>query len=135
MTRKQNAALDAANIENGGGQQTTLPGFELSENQYIIDFCAVQGSIAAILPHGRADAVTTRELAALLGLSAREVTRAICRERRAGAPILSDPGAGFWLAADTGELRRCANNLHKRAGEIHKTARALEKLAEGGEHT
>ena len=130
MSKTEKAALDAVNIVDGGGQQTTLPGFELSENQYIIDFCAVQGSVAALLLHGRDKPLTVRELAQLIGQTPREITKAICRERRAGAPIVSDPGAGFWLAADAGELRRCAAGLHRRAGELRKTARALEKIVE-----
>ena len=96
-----------------------------------MDFEPAQGTTAALLLHGRDAALTVREIAQLTGMPLREITKAICRERRAGAPIVSDPGAGFWLAEDADELRRCVAALHRRAGEIHRTARALEKLVGG----
>lgn len=131
MTRKEKAASGGISTGDGGGQQITLPGFELSEDDYTTAFSPAQGTIAALLPHGRASALTTAELARITGRKPREITRAICAERRNGAPILSDPGAGFWLASDDDELRRCAGALHRRAGEIHRTARALEQIARG----
>ena len=115
-----------------GGEQIKLAGFEeLPTDNFITDFCPAQGTVAAILSHGRANALTTAELARITGRKPREITRAIFTERRAGAPILSDPGAGFWLAEDAAELRRCSVALHRRAGQIHATARALEKLVGG----
>lgn len=114
-----------------GEEQTRLDGFdELPENHFTTAYKAGQGSIAALLPHSRGNALTSRQLARITDQAPREITRRICAERRAGAPILSDPGAGFWLAADAEELRRCTAQLHRRAGQIHKTACALEKCAE-----
>ena len=119
----------------GGGEQTRLDGFdELPEADYIMAFSPAQGSLAALLPRDRGAALTTRQLARITGQQPREITRRVCAERRAGAPILSDPGAGFWLAADADELRRCAAQLHRRAGEIHRTARALEQAMKGGKY-
>ena len=115
-----------------GGEQTRLDGFdELPMNYSITSFSPVQGSLAALLPHDREAALTTRQLVQITGQTSREITRRICAERRAGAPILSDPGAGFWLASDAEELARCAKALHRRAGEIHRTAHALENIAAG----
>lgn len=115
-----------------GEEQTRLDGFdELPMNYFITSFSPVQGSLAALLPHDRGAALTTRELCSITGQRPREITRRICAERRAGAPILSDPGAGFWLASDAEELSRCAKALHRRAGEIHRTARALESIMKG----
>lgn len=129
--RAKKEAAQVLQHQDGGGQQITLPGFELSEDDYTTAFSPAQGTIAALLPHGRANALTTTELSRITGRKPREITRAICSERRAGAPILSDPGAGFWLAEDADELRRCTVALHRRAGEIHATAHALEKLVGG----
>ena len=113
-----------------GGEQTRLDGFdELPEIDFITSFSPMQGTIAALLPRSRGGALTTAQLCRITGLKPRAITLRICAERRAGAPILSDPGAGFWLAADAEELRRCTAQLHRRAGQIHKTARALEKCA------
>lgn len=131
MRTKKKATPGVTSTEGSKGQQTVLPGFELSEFDFTANFEALQGSIAALLPRERAAALTTKQLAQLTGQTPREITRRICAERRAGAPILSDPAAGFWLAADAAELERCVKALHKRAGEIHRTARALEGIAAG----
>ena len=115
MTKKKKAAPVLQHQD--GGEQTRLEGFdELPETDYIINFEPMQGTIAAFLPRERAQAITARELCRITGQAPREITRRICAERRAGAPILSDPGAGFWLAADAEELRRCTAQLHRRAG-------------------
>lgn len=115
-----------------GGEQTRLDGFdELPMNYSITSFSPMQGSLAALLPHDRGAALTTRQLVQITGQTTREITRRVCAERRAGAPIISDPGAGFWLASDAEELARCAKALHRRAGEIHRTARALESIMKG----
>lgn len=110
-----------------GGEQIGLDGFEgLPDSHPIINWQPPQGSIAAFVPRGRTHALRTRELAKITGQTPWEVTRRICVERRAGAPILSDPGAGFWLAESAEELLRCSAALRRRAREICRTARALE---------
>ena len=85
--------------------------------------------MASLLCHGENNAITTRDLAALTEMHPRDVTDRIRRERACGAPIMSGRN-GYWLADDAEEVRRCAAALHKRAGEIHKTARALERLSD-----
>ena len=131
MNRKEKAVQVLQHPD--GGEQTRLDGFdELPVNDSITAFSPAQGSIAFLLPRGRAGALTTRDLARITGRQPREITRAICFERRAGAPILSDPAAGFWLAGDAKEARACAAALHRRAAQIHKTARALERCVKGG---
>ena len=131
MSKKEKAAQVLQHPD--GGEQTRLDGFdELPTVDCITMFSPAQGSIAAMLPRSRGSALTTAQLCRITGRKPREITRAICFERRAGAPILSDPAAGFWLAADADEVKRCASALHRRAGQIHKTARSLERIA-GGE--
>ena len=116
-----------------GGEQTRLDGFdELPKDNFITAFSPAQGSIAALLPHERGAALTTAQIARITGQKPRAVTLRICAERRNGAPILSDPAAGFWLAADADELKRCAAALHRRAGQVHATARSLESILKGG---
>ena len=133
MTTTKKAASGGISTGDGGGQQITLPGFETpSGNEFITRFEAAQGTVAGLLPRGRKNALTTRELARITGITPREITRRICAERRAGSPILSDTAAGFWLAESTDELKRCTAALHRRAGQIHETARALEKCVRGG---
>lgn len=83
--------------------------------------------IAEQLLRGAENARTGRELARILNIDIRDVSRNIEKERRNGAPICA--GAlgtqGYYLAADQEELIEYCGRLHKRAGELHKTRRAL----------
>lgn len=129
MKKNKAAPMD----QNGsGGGQMKFDGFEeLSETDHIIFFEPVQGTVSFLLSKGRNNARTTRELSRISGLHPREITKSIQQERQHGAPILSDSG-GFWLAETSTEVLRCARQLHRRAGEIHRTAHALQKIAKGG---
>lgn len=80
-----------------------------------------QWLIAAFLLHGRENAL--RHLVAMTGW---EIRKAIERERRAGALIVSDNRHGYWLAA---EAQKFARSMHHRAREILRTARAIEEAA------
>ena len=126
MNEKKRAALTVGAVNDGNGQ-ILLRGFK-PKRDFIMEFEPAQGTIASILSRGKDNALTAREISRIMGISFRRVTLRICAERRAGAPILSDCHNGFWLAEDEAEVRRCINALHARAAQIHKTARALEKL-------
>ena len=83
--------------------------------------------IAEHLLRGAENAQTGRELSRILNIDIRDVVRHIEKERRDGAPICA--GAlgtqGYYLAADQEELQAYCGRLQKRAGELHKTRRAL----------
>ena len=87
-----------------------------------------------ILSTGAENAQTARTLCGLLGLTPRELTIAIERERREGRPICSSTGrpAGYYIAANRQEMAAFCRSLRHRAGEIHKTREAcinmLDKL-------
>lgn len=95
-----------------------------------------------LLAEGAANARTGKELCNLMGITARDLTAAIERERRAGKPICAstDPKRpGYYLAADKGEMQKYCSSLYHRAGEIHATRNAclqtiaqLPDAAEGG---
>lgn len=61
-----------------------------------------------LLPVGAEYAISRRALAALIGLSDRQLRYKISQERKAGALILSttEGGGGYFRAADVQELRR-----------------------------
>lgn len=88
--------------------------------------------IAEYLQEGSENARTGKELCFLLGITSRDLTAAIERERRAGKPICASTGSnpGYFLAADKTEMKRYCNSLFRRAGEIHKTRRACLKTME-----
>lgn len=93
--------------------------------------------IYEILSQGAENARTGKELCHILGITARDLTIAIERERRQGQPICANTGSnpGYFLAANQEEMQRYCNSLMHRAGEIHKTRRAciktIEKLPAG----
>lgn len=85
-----------------------------------------QVTIWEFLGHGQSEAITRNELVSLTGSKPREVTRQIERERRQGVPILSN-GNGYFLPADTDEVKACVQSLRNRAKEIRLTAAAIER--------
>lgn len=88
--------------------------------------------VTEVLQTGSENAIKGRVICGLLGISPRELTQAIEKERRTGAPICSNTGRnpGYYLAENRGEMERFCNSLRKRAGEIFKTRRACLNAAE-----
>lgn len=78
------------------------------------------------LLEGAWNAMTSRELCAMLDLTPRELTIAIERERRAGHPICAASGKqpGYYLASTKKEMQDYCGRLRHRAGEIFATRRA-----------
>ncbi len=114
------------------GKQMHLPEFDTSLiANYITSFIPKQGSIASVLHRGKQNALTCKEISRITGLSTRQITERVCYERRHGAPIISNPYHGFWIASDVEDVRQCVASLHLRAGAIHKTATALSAILEG----
>ena len=88
--------------------------------------------IFEILSEGAENARTGKEICKLLNITARDLTAAIERERRAGKPICASTGSnpGYFLAANQEEMQRYCKSLLHRAGEIHKTRQACIKAME-----
>ena len=83
--------------------------------------------IAEYLEKGVDNAKSGRELCALLGITARELSKAVEVERRQGQPICASSNGekpGYYLAANKQEMHNYCRSLWHRAGEIHKTRRA-----------
>lgn len=88
--------------------------------------------IFEILTTGAETAKTGKDICRLLNITARDLTAAIERERRAGKPICASTGSnpGYFLAANQREMQHYCNSLMHRAGEIHKTRNACIKSME-----
>lgn len=89
--------------------------------------------IAEYLSKGRKNAQTGRALADLLQCDIRDITAGIEYDRRHGLPIIAscDPQRpGYYLAETAEELKTYCRRLNHRAGEIHKTRRALLETAQ-----
>ena len=121
MPKQKNAAHGAATPER---QETgTYDGATTSN----IQFTTAQGAISRLLLHGQANALPRRELEALTGLDGRTVRLLIEQERRAGVPVLSDNARGYFLPVTDQETVACVRSLRHRAGEILRTAAAIER--------
>ena len=89
-----------------------------------------QIKISAFLSHGQENAIPRRELEKLTGMDGRTVRLMIEQERRGGTPICTNNLTGYYLPATEEEKTTCVRSLRHRAGEIMRTARAIER-AEG----
>lgn len=100
---------------------------------YSHDYCTsnpVRGQlkISDFLGKGRKNALTMRELRKFIDADSRTIRLQIEAERRSGIPILSGHD-GYWLAADPADAQMFARSMRNRAGEIIRTARAIEVAA------
>ena len=86
--------------------------------------------IHEILPAGRENALTGRDLANRFNCDIRAITQQIERERREGHPICAASGEnpGYFLPANDEELETYCRRLKKRAIELFKTRQALVKV-------
>lgn len=83
--------------------------------------------ISEILPTGKENAITAKDLSSILGISTREVSRKIEEERRKGTPICAScyQYKGYYLAADDDELQEYCKRLRHRETEIAKTRESI----------
>lgn len=96
-------------------------------------YCSTSdGPISRFLSCGKGNAIPRRELETLTGLDGRTVRLLIERERRSGVPILSDNRSGYFLPACEQERLSFVRSMRHRAGEIFKTARAIERTGMSG---
>ena len=98
-----------------------------SRNKHITQAPGGQWGIADLLLPGRENAIPRRELERLTGLDGRTVRLMIERERREGRPILADNATGYYLPATEHERAACVRSMRHRAGEIMKSAQAIEQ--------
>jgi biotin operon repressor len=92
--------------------------------------------LEAAIPHGRRNAITREALAAKLGMSDRQMRKAIEDARYAGLVILNDQnGRGYWISDDVLEMRRQYAQDTSRAMSILKRRKPLrDALKAAGQH-
>lgn len=83
--------------------------------------------IADLLSHGQENAVPLRQLMAETGADGRTIRGKIAAERLAGVPILSDNSTGYYLPGNEGGREQFVKSMRHRAGEILKSAAAIER--------
>lgn len=89
--------------------------------------------IHELLREGKKTAITGRTICQVLGITQRDLIRAISRERKEGKPICASTGKfpGYYLAKERGEMEQYCNSLKQRGIEIFKTRQACLKTLEG----
>ena len=122
---KRMAHPDAATSRRAGQEKQRTS--SNSRNKHITQAPGGQWGIADLLLPGRENAIPRRELERLTGLDGRTVRLMIERERREGRPILADNATGYYLPATEHERAACVRSMRHRAGEIMKSAQAIEQ--------
>ena len=115
VKRAEAAAFSGAAASICGEFTTTTPARQVSD----------------FLPHGAANAVDGRALAAVLGFKDRRaLSKQIERERRSGLPIcaaVAGKSRGYYLANDPDELQRYIKALDRRIREVRRTRYACNE--------
>lgn len=123
--KKTPAAPTAGGLVENETNLYTSPDSQLNINtikQQRQSFC-----IANLLLVGQENALSAKHLVSITGMSNRAVRKQIEVERRQGIPILADNQTGYYLPANEDEQERFINSMRHRAGEILKSAAAIEK--------
>lgn len=129
MNTKEKAPTSAATLTEAA--ETAAFGRAAISYDYLTTTVAGrQRRVSDFLSRGRENAVPLRHLKKLLEVDGRTVRLMIERERRAGIPICADNATGYYLPSTADEKAACVRSMRHRAGEIMKTARAIEQ-AEG----
>ena len=82
--------------------------------------------ISELLLTGRVNALPLRHLKDVTGLPGRTIRQMIEAERRMGTPICSDNATGYFMPANDAERAAFVASMRGRAGEILRTAKAVE---------
>ena len=125
MTNKKKALTSAATLARAAG---TTHQRQITPCQHSTTMRAKGQEIVTLLGHGQSAAVTARELAERLGLTARDVSKLIERLRADGVPVCASCDAahpGYFLAEGPEELEQYIKSLDRRLLAMRKTRTAM----------
>ena len=126
MTIKENTRPSVAAPERAM-ETAALSGAVISCDYSTTAAAGRQRKVSDLLNRGRENAVPLRHLKKLLEVDGRTARLMIERERREGTPICADNATGYYLPSTDEEKAACVRSMRHRAGEIMKTARAIER--------
>lgn len=128
MNTKEKAPTSAATLAEAAAETTvcraSIPIFDCTT--------AAEGrqrKVSDFLSYGRENAVPLRHLKKMMETDGRTVRLMIQQERLSGMPICADNLTGYYLPATEEEKSACVRSMRHRAGEIMRTARAIERGA------
>ena len=127
MTGKEKTVPDVETTGNGMGEKISQPAINLPSQQYTTEEVSVQG-VAAMLPRGAENAISTSDLVKICGAgNVRKLREIIAYERASGALILSNTTGGYFLPSEgekgREEMRHFVNTIRSKALNLLKAAR------------
>lgn len=125
MNEKKKARPTVAAVEQA--EMGSILADRNSQTHFTSNSAAGQRKISDLLSPGRENVLPLRHLVTVTGMDGRVIRQMIEKERRSGTPILSCQ-KGYFLAANPSEVQTFARSMRRRAGEIIKTARAIEAV-------
>ena len=142
--KKENAptnvpAFDRARKAEPAAEAKEIPLFHCSTNDSYKQ-AQKREFLESVLPRGAANAVPARKLAALLGISPREVGQLVHEARRSGVNILSSNGShqpGYFLpgegTAGREETERFVISMSRRGSQVFAALKAARAYLEEDE--
>ena len=128
MTKNENTRPGAGTPERAA--ETAACGrAAISYGNFTTEAANRQRKVSALLSRGRENAVPLRHLKKLMETDGRTVRLMIQQERLSGMPICADNLTGYYLPGSEDEKAACVRSMRHRAGEIMRTARAIEEAA------
>lgn len=127
MNTKEKAPTSAATLAEAAAETAAYGRAAISCNYSTTAAAGRQRKVSDLLNRGRENAVPLRHLKKLLEVDERTARLMIERERRDGTPICADNLTGYYLPATPEERTACVCSMRHRAGEIMRTARAIER--------
>ena len=129
MNTKEKAPTSAATLTGAAAEMTACRA-SIPISDCTTAAAGRQRKVSELLNRGRENAVPLRHLKKLMETDGRTVRLMIQQERLSGMPICADNLTGYYLPATQEERTACVRSMRHRAGEIMKSAGAIEQ-AEG----
>ena len=129
MNTKEKAPTSAASLTGAAAEMTACRA-SIPISDCTTAAAGRQRKVSELLNRGRENAVPLRHLKKLMETDGRTVRLMIQQERLSGMPICADNLTGDYLPANEAEKAAFVRSMRHRAGEIMKTAKAIEQ-AEG----
>ena len=129
MNTKEKAPTSAATLTGAAAEMTACRA-SIPISDCTTAAAGRQRKVSELLNRGRENAVPLRHLKKLMETDGRTVRLMIQQERLSGTPICADNLTGYYLPANEAEKAAFVRSMRHRAGEIMKTAKAIEQ-AEG----
>ena len=126
MSAKEKARPAGGTAERAA-ETAAFGGAAISYDYLTTTVAGRQRKVSDLLSRGRENAVPLRHLKQIMETDGRTIRLMIQRERLEGIPICADNLTGYFLPSTEDEKTACVRSMRHRAGEIMRTAQAIER--------